>query len=132
MKDNRTNIVFVCEHGAAKSVVASAWFNKLAAEKGLTLRSIARGTHPDSELSEKVLAGLQADGLTPIESAPQKLTDPDFDSAKFTIAFCNLSDEEYHQATKVENWDDIPAVSDGYEAARDALLNRINQLLLDL
>jgi protein-tyrosine-phosphatase len=25
------NILFVCEHGAAKSIVASAYFNKLAA-----------------------------------------------------------------------------------------------------
>jgi hypothetical protein len=33
------NVVFVCEHGAAKSVVASEYFNKLAAERG---RAIAR------------------------------------------------------------------------------------------
>ncbi len=44
-------IVFVCEHGAAKSVIAATYFNKLANEKGLNLKAIARGTHPDQELS---------------------------------------------------------------------------------
>lgn len=28
-------VMFVCEHGAAKSVIATAYFNKLAAERGL-------------------------------------------------------------------------------------------------
>lgn len=31
-------IVFVCEHGAAKSVIAAAYFNKLAAERARALR----------------------------------------------------------------------------------------------
>jgi hypothetical protein len=29
-----STIVFVCEHGAAKSLVATAYFNKIAAERG--------------------------------------------------------------------------------------------------
>ena len=31
--------VFVCEHGAAKSVIATAYFNKLAAERHLPVRA---------------------------------------------------------------------------------------------
>ena len=31
-----------------------------------------------------------------------------------------------------ERWDDVPAVSDGYEAARDAMLERIGRLLDEL
>ena len=37
-------VVFVCEHGAAKSVIATAYFNKLAAERGLPFRATFRGT----------------------------------------------------------------------------------------
>jgi hypothetical protein len=33
MKQSNPTIVFVCEHGAAKSVIAAAYFNKLAQEK---------------------------------------------------------------------------------------------------
>ena len=129
---NKSQIVFVCEHGAAKSIVASAWFNKLASESGVAFHSIARGTHPEPELSPIALAGLQTDGLTPGETIPQKLTVSDMDSSQFTITFCSLSDEESHRAVDYEHWDDIPAVSDGYEAARDALLNRINHLISEL
>ena len=41
------SIVFVCEHGAAKSVIAAAYFNKIAAEHGLRerrSRATSRGT----------------------------------------------------------------------------------------
>ena len=33
-------VVFVCEHGAAKSVVAAAHFNRMARERGLAVRAI--------------------------------------------------------------------------------------------
>ena len=42
-------VVFVCEHGAAKSVVATAYFNTLAAERGLPFRATFRGTAPPGQ-----------------------------------------------------------------------------------
>src|SRR5690349_13383908 len=62
-------VIFVCEHGAAKSVLSAALFNKLATERRLNLRAIARGTNPDPEISPKVARGLQADGLVAGEPA---------------------------------------------------------------
>src|SRR5215467_9813815 len=56
-------VVFVCEHGSAKSVIAAAHFNRLAAEKGLPYRAIARGTKPDDVVAPAVKAGLASDGL---------------------------------------------------------------------
>ena len=44
-------VVFVCEHGAAKSVVAAQYFNKLAGERGLAVRAVARGAEPQADLS---------------------------------------------------------------------------------
>jgi hypothetical protein len=35
-------ILFVCEHGAAKSVIAAAYFDKLAKERGLNYRAVFR------------------------------------------------------------------------------------------
>ena len=58
-------IFFVCEHGAAKSIIAAAYFNKLAKQTNSNVRAIARGTNPDSVLSPQTVAGLHADGLTP-------------------------------------------------------------------
>ena len=124
-------IVFVCEHGAAKSVIASAYFNKLAAEKDLELQSVARGTTPDEELSPNTIAGLQKDGLTPIESIPQKLRQADVESAQKVITFCELP-EEYQSPVSIENWNDIPPVSEDYEKARDAIIEHLSRLMNNL
>lgn len=124
-------IVFVCEHGAAKSVLAAAHFNRLAREKRLSLHAIARGTHPDAELSAKTVSGLAEDGLTPEESIPRKLTGEDLESAQRIVSFCDLPDE-YHQKSNVERWDDIPAVGEDYQKARDAIVARLETLIQHL
>jgi protein-tyrosine-phosphatase len=121
-------LIFVCEHGAAKSVVAAAYFNKLASERDLKIRAIARGTTPDAELSPKTVEGLKNDGLTPTESAPQKLSLADMESAQRVVAFCNLP-EEYQSKAPTEQWNDVPPVSEDYEKARDAILEKVNQLV---
>src|SRR5687767_880178 len=104
-------IVFVCEHGAAKSILAATYFNKLTHEKGLNIKAVARGTHPDQELSQKTVDGLFKDGLTPSESAPKKLLLVDVESAQRIISFCDLP-AEYPQIIPVEQWDDVPPVSE--------------------
>ena len=124
-------IVFVCEHGAAKSVIAAAYFNKLAGETGLELRAIARGTEPDNKLSASAIAGLRADGLTPTDSVPQKLSMEDVESAQRIVSLCKLP-ETYQQKSIVEQWDDLPPVSDNYEKARDAILERLESLMKKL
>jgi protein-tyrosine-phosphatase len=125
---NDKTIVFVCEHGAAKSIVASAYFNKLAAENGHEFRSIARGTHPDSDLPPMVVSGLANDGLAPSESVPQKLSFADVESAEHIVTFCELPKKYQGEATS-ELWDDVPGVSDGYETARDAIIEHVKQLI---
>jgi len=122
------HIIFVCEHGAAKSIIAATYFNKLASENKSGLHAVARGTHPDQELSPKTIMGLQADGLTPTESTPQKLSLADIESAQQIITFCELP-EEYQNKVAIEHWDDIPPVSENYETARDAILEHLNHLL---
>lgn len=121
-------IIFVCEHGAAKSIIAAAHFNRLAREENLSLRAIARGIHPDAELSPKAVAGLQEDGLTSTESIPAKLTREDTESAQQIISFCDLP-EEYRPKSAVEQWLDIPPVSEDYQKARDAILARLQKLV---
>lgn len=126
--DQNEPVVFVCEHGAAKSILAATYFNHLAAEQGSELRALARGLNPEDDLSPRVIEGLSADGLTPIESTPQKLTKADVQSAQKLITFCDLP-PEYQQQAIIEQWDFIPPVSDDYQAARDAIVERVRQLL---
>lgn len=126
--DQKHVILFVCEHGAAKSIIAAAYYNKLAGEKNLNIHAIARGTNPDPELSPKTISGLHADGLTPTELIPQKLSLADIESAQSIVTFCELP-KEYQNKIKIENWDDVPPVSENYEKARDTIIEQLKQLL---
>ena len=121
-------IVFVCEHGAAKSILAAAYFNKMAQEKNLGLTAIARGTQPDSELSVTTVAGLRVDGLTPTETNPVKLDGKELESAQHVISFCALP-QGYLPKGRVEHWEDVPPVSEDYERARDAIVEHLKGLL---
>jgi arsenate reductase (thioredoxin) len=124
-------IIFVCEHGAAKSIVAAAYFNKLAEERGLNLRAIARGTNPDPEISPKVRDGLRKDGLASTESAPKNISHADFSGARRIVTFCSLP-EDYADKLQVEHWDDLPWNSEEYGKSRDGIIERLNRLLEEL
>jgi arsenate reductase (thioredoxin) len=124
-------VIFVCEHGAAKSILSAAIFNKLAAERRLNLRAIARGTNPDPEISSKITAGLRADGLTSSEQAPKKISKADLAGARRVITFCALPDG-YAGTIQVENWDEFLPAIDDYGKARDKLAERISSLLEEL
>src|SRR5215467_1568393 len=71
------SVIFVCEHGAAKSVIATAYFNKLAAERGLPYRATFRGTTPQDDLSVRAVEGLKADGIEIPSGKPAAIADAD-------------------------------------------------------
>lgn len=123
-----SRIIFVCEHGAAKSIIAAAYFNTMARDRNLRLTALARGTNPEAELSSKAVSGLLSDGLTPTELVPMQLNMEDLESAQQVVGFCSLP-EEYCQKARVEYWDGVPPVSEGYERARDAIVAHLKELL---
>lgn len=125
-----STVLFVCEHGSAKSVVAAAHFNRIAAERGLPFRAISRGTAPDPEMAPAAVKGLLGDGLKPADPAPAKLTQADLDSAVRVVTFCDLP-PDLEAATSVQRWE-VPPVSTEYARSRDAMLERMEPLLLAL
>jgi len=124
-------VVFVCEHGSAKSVIAAAYFNKLAKEQNLNVRALSRGTNPDKEIAPKVAAGLRADGLVIVGEKPKRLSQAEVSSGTRLVAFCELP-EAYKKSGRVEQWNDVPAVSEDYNKARDVIVEHIKRLLDDL
>ena len=124
-------IIFICEHGAAKSIVSVAYFNKLATERHLNFRAIARGTNPDKEILLKVQEGLQKDGLTSSEPVPKKISKADLAGARRVITFCSLPDD-YAGDIRVEHWDDLLWESEDYSKSRDRILERLGRLLEEL
>lgn len=123
-------VMFVCEHGSAKSVVAAAHFNKLTKERNLKVRAFSRGTNPDAEIAPGAAKGLQSDGLA-AEEKPERLSKADVDRAIRVIAFCQLPDA-FQNGAPVEQWDDVPPVSEDYGKARDRIVERIRHLLDEL
>lgn len=121
-------IIFVCEHGAAKSIVAAAHFNRMAARQNLDLRAIARATHPDERIAPGAADGLRGDGLVPGEARPRRLSEAEAAAAARIVAFCPLP-QEFAGLAPVEAWSDIPSVSEDYARARDAMLARLERLL---
>ena len=124
-------IVFVCEHGAAKSVVATAYFNKLAAERGLPYRATFRGTSPQDDLSVRAVAGLKADGVAVPSGKPSAISDTDVAGATHIFAIgCTLPDKA-RTSGKAADWSDVPD-DQGYPPMRDAIVRHVKQLLDEL
>ena len=122
------SIVFVCEHGAAKSVIATAYFNKLAAERGLPYRATFRGVNPQDDLSVRALEGLKADGLVSPSGKPLAISDTDVQKATHIFAIgCTLPDKA-RLSGKSDNWSDVPD-DKGYGPMRDAIVRHVNDLL---
>jgi arsenate reductase (thioredoxin) len=83
---NSSTVVFVCEHGAAKSVIAAAHFNRLATERGLPFRAISRGTKPDDAVAAGVRAGLATDGIDVSAWRPTAVSDQDIREAAQVVS----------------------------------------------
>jgi arsenate reductase len=121
-------VVFVCEHGAAKSVIATAYFNKLAAERGLPFRATFRGTTPQENLSVRAVEGLKADGLSIPSGKPTAIGDNDISGATHIFAIgCTLPDKA-RASGKAAEWSDVPD-DQGYGPMRDAIVRHVKTLL---
>jgi protein-tyrosine-phosphatase len=122
-------VVFVCLHGAAKSVLAAALFGQEAARAGMPVEALARGIEPDAEVSAAAAAGLLAEGLDVRGHRPRALAPGDLAGASRVIAFgCDIG-EMVPPGVPVEQWSEVPAVSDGYAPARAAVVSHFPDLL---
>lgn len=120
-------VVFLCEHGAAKSVIAAAYFNKLAAERHLPFYAIARGTTPQADLSQSAVAGLKKDGVAFVQDKPRLLSSDDAKKAVRVVAFCPVPDKLAGDP-RVQKAD-VPAPANGYDKSRDEILKQVHALI---
>ena len=125
-------VLFVCEHGAAKSLVAAAHFNRLAAERGLPFRAISRGTAPDPSVPSRIIDGLRKEGLNvPAEFSPSVVTVTDVNTAVRVVTFdVNLPIDA--DASRVRRWDNLPTFSVDYGQASEAIRRKVQIFLEEL
>ena len=127
---NSSTVLFVCEHGAAKSVIAAAHFNRLAAEKGLPYRAVSRGTKPDEVVAPAVKAGLASEGLDVSTWRPKAVSDDDIKRAKTVVSLAtDLPTTKPIVKTKLLEWNDVPSMSTNYEAARNAIVKLVSEMV---
>jgi protein-tyrosine-phosphatase len=125
-------VLFICEHGAAKSIIAAAEFNKMAQQRGLPHRAIARGTNPDASFSAPTVSGLRKDGLPEPKGKPQMVTAADVNRADRVVTLgCKLP-ESVGQPTKMVDWNDVSSPSKNYDAARTDVVRHLEQLIDEL
>jgi len=124
-----STVVFVCLHGAAKSVIASEQFRRLSAERGLDVKVACAGMQPDAEIPRPVVQGLLADGIDVRGQHPRAITRADLEGASHVVSFgCDLASVA-PPGLAVERWDDVPMVSEDYGRARDAIATRVRALV---
>jgi arsenate reductase (thioredoxin) len=128
MRSVRT-VVFVCQHGAAKSVLAAALLERLAAEHGISLRALARGTEPEPQVAPAVAVGLLTEGIDVRAWQPRPLTPGGLAQAWQVVSFGPDLSHLVPNGTPLEVWDDVPAVADGLEPAQAAITGRLLRLI---
>lgn len=127
--DTPRTVLFVCEHGAAKSVLAAAYFARMAEGRGLALRARFAGVEPDAEIAPRVATELAADGIDLRDQRPRRVSREDLARAWRVVSFgCDLSGLA-PPGRPVERWDDVPPVSADFTRARAAIVARLGRLL---
>jgi arsenate reductase len=120
-------VVFICPHGAAKSVLAAALFQRFADERGLPLRATCAGTEPEPVIAPHVRALLAQEGLAlPLEQ-PQLVTEELLAGAFHVISLGCARDTLPVAPTHWEVWDDIPPPSQNLQGAYTLLQRHLSE-----
>ena len=120
-------VVFVCEHGTVKSVIALAHFQRLTRERGLPFRAISRGTAPDPRLPDFMVSRLRAEGFGVDAFLPIR-----FDSTALAGAIQVVSFDVplvLAAAIPLQRWDRLPSVAADYTRGSSAIKARVEALV---
>jgi hypothetical protein len=123
----KETIVFVCRHGIVNSQMAAAYFNKVAKQRGLPYTAVSRGIDTHRSVPVRIQDGLALDGLAPA-NAPDDLTAEEASRAFKVLAFDTIPAERRGNAS-VTYWPGVPLGISDYEATRDEILRRIDDVI---
>ena len=129
-----SQVLFVCDHGNVKSLMAASYFNQLADERGLAVRGVSRGSAPDStSVPPAIIAGLRADGFDVGAFHPAAVSAADVSASRRVIAIGTALPATLKIAgVAVEQWNDVPPASIDYGASRDSLKAHVEKLVEQL
>lgn len=124
-------VLFVCEHGNVKSLMAATYFNDLARARSLPFKAVSRGSAPDSDtVPDFVKKQLSAEGFDVSQFRPAAASRADAASSDVVVTIGTQLPADATIATvKVEQWNDIPPASSDYAKSSAALKAHVSQLL---
>jgi arsenate reductase len=124
-------ILFMCPHGAAKSLLASAYFQKMAKERGLNVVVDSAGTDPDPQLAPAVVAHLTKSGYAIPIAKPRKVSADDVSKADVVVSMgCDLTGLPVRDGA-LRAWS-VPDLSAGFARADDEIRARVIALIDEL
>lgn len=119
-------ILFVCQHGGAKSVMAASYFNRLAEKLALPFTATAVAAEdPYVAVPEPVANLLQREGIDVHAFQPRHADRRDIDAAAKVVAIgCNLA----APPAAIEQWNDVPAASEDLDGSASAIRRHVAAL----
>src|SRR6185312_5249896 len=125
-------VVFVCEHGAVKSLIAALYFNQRAELRGLQYTAVARGTSPEAAVPPPVQLALRAAGFDVDRYVPQAFNSTDVDRASLVVSFDQDITQTVAGRVRELRWDNLPSVLADYALGRDEIIRRVDGLIEQL
>jgi hypothetical protein len=124
-------VVFVCRNGVAMSVWSAAYFNRLAAERGLPVRAAARASVPGfPAVPLRMRLALAVDGFRLDGFRPSVIDEADARAAALVVAIdTELPADAGADPARVEVWDGFPPMREEYFPSRTALVARVEALV---
>jgi arsenate reductase len=124
-------VLFLCPHGAAKSVMGAAYFQKLAAERGLRVQVDARGTEPDPAVSPAVAQLLRDQGYAVPVETPKAVTATDITAADVVVSLGCKLDGFPASRRAIRHWD-VPGPGENLPASSQAIRQHVRDLVDEL
>ncbi|MBE7552498.1 MAG: hypothetical protein HS126_15620 [Anaerolineales bacterium] len=122
-------VLFLCPHSAAKSVMAAAYFQRLADQRRLDVVAAFAGTEPDAAISPAVAELLQAEDIDVTGFVPRLITSEELAQAWRVISLGCEVGHLLSPGIVVEQWDDVPPPSQNLAAARALILTHVERLM---
>jgi hypothetical protein len=124
-------IVFVCRNGVAMSLWSAAYFNRLAAARGLSERAIARASIPSfTAVPSRMIFALAVDGFRLGGYVPHAFDAEDARTAALVVAIdTELPADALANSARTEVWAGFPPMREQYFPSRAALRVRVEALV---
>jgi hypothetical protein len=122
-------ILFLCPHGGAKSVVAAFHFNRLAAERGLPfVAAAAAAEDPYDTVPAPVADHLRREGFDVGAFKPHRVALAEIRAAARVVTIgCDVPGAGSGAAIS-DRWDDVPAAREDLEGSVAAIRRHVEVL----